>query len=162
MFPGNQTHNLLHCWCNALPLSHRNTLISKCTVYSISVAYLTHIDILENVVNTGIINALSANNQNAIFFTQPTRPSAAPADITAIRASLLRTERSGDAGLMSSLMSLLHWYQTWLSLEGTQYLNMLTVKGELFWTYLDLFFTQRWLQEKVVHTSYGITFIICL
>ncbi len=24
MFPGNWTHNLLHCWRSALPLSHRN------------------------------------------------------------------------------------------------------------------------------------------
>ncbi len=26
VFPGNQTHNLLRCWRNALPLSHRNTV----------------------------------------------------------------------------------------------------------------------------------------
>ncbi len=26
-FPGNRTHNLLRCWHNALPLSHRNTVI---------------------------------------------------------------------------------------------------------------------------------------
>ncbi len=25
VFPGNRTHNLLRCWCNALPLSHTGT-----------------------------------------------------------------------------------------------------------------------------------------
>ncbi len=28
VFPGNQTHNLLRCWRNALPLSHRNLFSS--------------------------------------------------------------------------------------------------------------------------------------
>ncbi len=28
VFPGNRTHNLLHCWRNALPLSHRNIMSS--------------------------------------------------------------------------------------------------------------------------------------
>ncbi len=55
--------------------------------------YLKHVQILENVVNICIINDLSyppANNQSA-FFYYPTRGlSTAPADITTIRASLLR------------------------------------------------------------------------
>ncbi len=29
VFPGNRTHNLWHCWRNALPLSHTGTLISQ-------------------------------------------------------------------------------------------------------------------------------------
>ncbi len=27
VFPGNRTHNLLRCWCNALPLSHTGTQV---------------------------------------------------------------------------------------------------------------------------------------
>ncbi len=30
VFPGNRTHNLLRCWRNALPLSHRNIRQIKC------------------------------------------------------------------------------------------------------------------------------------
>ncbi len=61
----------------------------------ISVAYLKHVYILENAVNLCMINDLYyllASNQNAIFYypTHPTRGSfTAPADITAIRASLI-------------------------------------------------------------------------
>ncbi len=55
-------------------------------------AYLKYINILENVVNICMINDLSyppAHNQNAIY-NYPTRgSSAAPTDITAIRASLI-------------------------------------------------------------------------
>ncbi len=30
VFPGNQTHNLLRCWRNALPLSHTETRFPRC------------------------------------------------------------------------------------------------------------------------------------
>ncbi len=38
VFPGNRTHNLLRCWRNALPLSHRNicTCIIQICIISIS------------------------------------------------------------------------------------------------------------------------------
>ncbi len=62
--------------------------------------YLKHVHILENVVNICIINDLSyppATHPQIIrmhFFYYPTRGlSTAPADITAIRASQLRTVR---------------------------------------------------------------------
>ncbi len=31
VFPGNRTHNLLRCWRNALPLSHRNSIFFTIT-----------------------------------------------------------------------------------------------------------------------------------
>ncbi len=84
-----KTEKIPHCsWLNCLMFCWI-TLICKFTLYSISVAYL------ENVVNICIINDLyysPANNQNAFFYypTHPTRgSSAAPADITVIRASLI-------------------------------------------------------------------------
>ncbi len=55
--------------------------------------YLKHVHILENVVNICIINDLSyptANNQNAFFYYLTRRLFTVPADITCIRASLLR------------------------------------------------------------------------
>ncbi len=62
--------------------------------------YLKHVRILENVVNICIINDLSYHPATHLqiirmhFFYYPTRGlSTAPADITAIRASLLRTVR---------------------------------------------------------------------
>ncbi len=33
VFPGNRTHSLLRCWCNDLPLSHRNTTLQYLYCY---------------------------------------------------------------------------------------------------------------------------------
>ncbi len=46
VFPGNWTHNLLCCWCNALPLSHRNTVhLIFCILYRIFIQYFCRINI---------------------------------------------------------------------------------------------------------------------
>ncbi len=47
VFPGNRTHNLLRCWCNALPLSHTGTvlmmssLLATFSVLNIHVSWFT-------------------------------------------------------------------------------------------------------------------------
>ncbi len=85
MFPGNRTHNLLRCWRNALPLSHRNTYIYlRCELKwgfyggqesSMHCNFRKHMQIekapanQENIFNktAGAANAHNTTNERIVF-----------------------------------------------------------------------------------------------
>ncbi len=69
VFPGNRTHNLLHCWRNALPPSHTGTYLNIILIFASKEVYLVLGMFQENKINIQIKHYF---HQLIVFFDSPT------------------------------------------------------------------------------------------